>query len=81
MTNDICRVDFRVFGENRGIYYDETGRCLVYLTNHETLSDLYSTITHEVIHFCLSKMGINEDMDEDQEEKLIYFTAWAEESL
>jgi len=38
-------------------------------------------MTHEVVHFCLSKLGLNDDMDEEQEEKLIYFTAWAEDAL
>ena len=74
---DSCTVDFRLFGENRGIYYDETNRCLMYLTNHETLSDLYSTIQHELIHFCLAKLGITDDIDEEQEEKIIFMMAWA----
>ena len=66
---DMCTMDFRIYGENRGIYYDETNRCLVYLTNHETLSDLLSTMTHEVIHHCLSKLGVADEIDEDMEEK------------
>lgn len=81
MTNDRCTVDFRIYGENRGIYYDETNRCLIYLTNHETLSDLYSTMTHEVIHFCLSKLDISDELDEEQEEKLIFMMAWAADAL
>ena len=43
---DMCTMDLRVSGEDRGIYYDVTNRCLVYLSNHETLSDLMSTMTH-----------------------------------
>ena len=78
---DMCTIDLRIFGENRGIYYDETNRCLVYLTNHETLSDLMSTMTHEVIHHCLAKLGVSDEIDEDMEEKMIFFMAWAEDSL
>mgnify|MGYP003627767561 FL=1 len=67
--------------DNRGIYYSETERCVIYLPNHETLEDIYKTITHELIHFCLDKNHENENMDEDMEERLIFCTQWAEESL
>jgi hypothetical protein len=39
------------------------------------------TIQHEIIHFCLAKNGETDDMDEVQEEKLIFHMAWAEEIL
>ena len=81
MMADNCKTDFRVYGDNRGIFYGETNRCLIYLSNHETLSDLMSTIQHEVVHHCLDKLGENEAMDEDQEEKCIFFMAWADEAL
>ena len=76
-----CTVDFRTYGEDCGIYYEESGRCLIYLSQHETLADVYKTIQHEVIHFCISKLKEADDMDEDQEEKLIFLMAWAEEAL
>jgi|TARA_B110000263_G_scaffold243830_1_gene251077 Zn-dependent peptidase ImmA (M78 family) len=76
------KVDFKVkHDDNRGIYYSETERCVIYLPNHETLEDIYKTITHELIHFCLDKNHENENMDEDMEERLIFCTQWAEESL
>tara|TARA_Y100000296_G_scaffold83965_1_gene116107 strand:+ start:121 stop:369 length:249 start_codon:yes stop_codon:yes gene_type:complete len=78
---DFCSVDFRTYGEDRGAYYDETGRCLIYLSQHEDLNDIFKTIQHEVIHFCFSKLNEIDDMDEDQEEKLIFFIAWAELAL
>ena len=45
---------------------------------HETLEDVYRTITHEVIHHCLRDL---DNIDEDQEELLIFNMAWAEYSL
>lgn len=76
------KVDFRVkHDDNRGIYYSETERCVIYLPNHETLEDIYKTITHELIHFCLDKNHENENMDEDMEERIIFCMQWAEFSL
>ena len=67
--------------DNRGIFYEETSRCLIYLPMHETLDDLYKTISHEVFHFCFDKAGEAEHMDEEMEEKLIFQLQWAEHSL
>ena len=39
------------------------------------------TVQHEIIHFCLAKLDESDDMDEEQEEKLIFHMAWAEEIL
>ena len=39
------------------------------------------TVQHEIIHFCLAKIEESDSMDEDQEEKLIFRMAWAEETL
>lgn len=72
-------VDFKIFGSDRGIYYQESERVLVFLNNHESIEDIYKTITHEVIHHCINEA--KENMDEDQEEALIYQMAWAEFSL
>ena len=74
-----CTVDFKLGGENRGIYYDETHRCLIYLSNHENIEDIYKTITHEVYHYCIDEFGVQ--IDEEQEEKLIFNIQWAEYSL
>ena len=66
-------MDLRINGyddENRGIFYEETGRIIVYLKNHETLDDILSTIQHEFVHKCIA--DFEETLDDDQEEKLIY---------
>jgi len=74
MDNQL-NVDFKVFGkEERGIYYPETHRAIIYLNNHESLDDVYKTITHELIHHCLRDY---EDIDEMQEERLIFCMNWA----
>lgn len=74
---DGVTVDFKIYGEDRGCYYSETKRCVVNLNNHESIDDIFQTIQHELIHFCLDDMGENLHMDEDQEEKLIFNTQWA----
>jgi hypothetical protein len=76
MDNNVS-VDLRIYGDDRGCYYSETKRCIINLNNHESLSDVYKTIQHEVIHFCIDDMGENSTMDEDQEEKLIFNMQWA----
>ena len=78
------KIDLRINGyddDNRGIYYSETKRCLIYLPNHETIEDIYKTINHELIHYCLDEAGESELMDEDMEERLIFCMQWAEESI
>ena len=78
------KMDLRINGyddENRGIYYSESGRCLIFLPNHETIEDIYKTINHETIHYCLDKHEESEAMDEDMEERLIFCMQWADESL
>jgi hypothetical protein len=75
-----CTVEFKLYrDENRGIYYDETNRCLIYLPMHETIEDVYKTISHEVFHYCLEASGVQ--LDEEQEEKLIFNIQWAEIAL
>ena len=78
------KMDLRINGyddDNRGIYYAETERCLIFLPNHETLEDIYKTINHELIHSCIDKAGESESMDEDMEERLIFCVQWADFSL
>ena len=77
MTN--LSTDFKIdHNENRGIYYEETKRCVIYVPMHETIEDLLKTIDHEVYHHCFNILEENEDMDEEQEEKLIFNLQWAE---
>jgi hypothetical protein len=78
----MVKVDFRVEkNELRGVYYSETDRCLIFLPMHEDLEDIYKTINHELLHYCFEKADETDNMDEDQEERLIYNLQWAEESL
>jgi len=74
-----CTVDFRLGGDNRGLYYEETSRCLIFINNHENIEDIYKTNTHEVLHHCIEESGVQ--IDEDQEEKLIFNIQWAEYSV
>jgi len=78
------KIDLRINGyddDNRGIYYGESGRCLIFLTNHEAVEDIYKTINHETIHYCLDVADESDNMDEDMEERLIFCMQWAEEAL
>jgi hypothetical protein len=75
-------VDFRcIQSDNRGVYYEATKRALVFLGMHESLDDILKTVNHEVLHHCFAEAGENEDMDEMQEERLIFCIQWAGESL
>lgn len=75
-------MDFKVkHGDNRGIYYAETSRALIFLPMHESIDDIIKTINHEVYHHCFEDNGETEKMDEEMEESLIYSFAWAEYSL
>ena len=77
MTN--LSTDFKIdHNENRGIYYEETKRCIIYVPMHETIEDLLKTIDHEVYHHCFTVLEESDDMDEDQEERLIFNLQWAE---
>ena len=77
----VLTVDFRVRNtDERGIYYEETERAIVYLPMHESLDDIYKTINHEVYHHCFAHWD-EVKLDEDQEERLIFQLAWAHLSL
>lgn len=78
MTKQLS-VDFKVCGnDERGVYYEETRRAIIYLNGHESIEDLLCTITHEVIHHCVRNV---KNIDELQEESLIFAMAWAEYSI
>ena len=77
----VLSVDFRVRNtDERGIYYEESHRAIIYLPMHESLDDIYKTINHEVYHHCFA-LWDEVKMDEDQEEKVIFNFQWAEVSL
>lgn len=75
----MVNVELRTYGEDRGHYFANSERIVLYLNSHECLDDLYKTLQHELIHHALNKLEI--DLDEDQEERAIFAMAWAEESL
>lgn len=66
-------------GDNRGIYYEESHRTIIYVRQHETLPDLYKTIVHETIHHCIEQL--EETLDEEQEENAIYWMQWADNDV
>ena len=73
-------IDFRFDStENRGMYYPDTERILIYPIQHENVEDMLYSITHETIHYALDKA--DETLDDEQEEKIIYIIQWAEEWL
>ena len=78
MNMDRLHVDFKTHSrtcrDDRGCYYESTNRALIILSNHECLEDIISTIIHESIHFCLRE---DEDIDEEQEEEIIFRMQWA----
>ncbi len=77
LTVDLkCRGD-----ENRGIYFEETKRCLIYLSMHETLEEIYKTIAHEAIHHCFTILDETDNMDEEMEETLVFFMQWADVAI
>ena len=67
--------------DNRGMYYENTRRVLIYLPQHENIEDIYKTLAHEVFHHCFSIMDEDENMDESSEEPLKFNLQWAEFSL
>ena len=74
-------MDFRVRNtDERGIYYEETERAIIYLPMHESLDDIYKTINHEIYHHCIAQWD-DVKLDEDQEERLIFQLACAHLSL
>ena len=70
-------VSMEILGHGeRGIYYPESKRIIIYLDRHECFEDILSTIQHELIHYAIDELNIT--LDEDQEEKMIYALSWAE---
>ena len=58
----MVKMEFKLFGcDERGMYYPDSGRIVIYLSNHETIEDVYKTITHELIHNGIHKAEIKYD--------------------
>jgi hypothetical protein len=69
--------NFKVYGDDFGEYHPSTNRINIFLKKHETMGDIFSTITHEYLHYCISDTG--EVLDDEQEERIIFIMCWAEE--
>ena len=76
---DQLHVDFRThsrtLSDDRGVFYEATNRAIIILQNHECLEDIFATIEHESIHFCLREDS--ESLDDEQEEEIIFRMSWA----
>ena len=70
-------------GENRGLYFEDTQRAIIYVRQHETLPDLYKTMTHETLHHCFKELVLDEKdtLDEDTEEIIISWIQWTADDL
>jgi uncharacterized protein YjaZ len=68
---------FKVIGDDHGEYYTNSERINIFLNKHENVEDIISTIIHEYLHHCIK----GEELDDDQEERLIFAMQWAHEYL
>ena len=78
-TNCLAKTEFCFNGEDQGTYYPDSNRCVVYLNKHESAEDIVKTIDHEVFHYCVDKLDIK--IDDEQEHKAIYYLQWADEYI
>jgi len=69
--------------ENRGLYFEDTQRAIIYVRQHETLPDLYKTMVHETFHHCFKELELegNDMFDEDTEERAIIWLQWSTDDL
>ena len=80
MDMDFRVNDHRDSKEHGVTLFEGKGRIIIYLQHHENLTDIYSTIQHESIHWCLEKYH-HVDIDEYQEHDLIFSVMWAEDYI
>ena len=80
MNMDFRLHDDRDSKEQGVTLFEGKGRILIYLHMHENLEDIYSTITHELIHWCIGKYN-HVDIDEYQEHDLIFYSQWIDEYI
>lgn len=78
-----AKMDFEFLshsGDDYGEYFETTNRIAIYLRPHsECLENLFATITHELLHKLIGEFI--EDIDIEQEHKLIKYTMWFEQDL
>jgi uncharacterized protein YjaZ len=80
MDIDFKTTDHRCSKEKGITHLIGRGRITIYLNQHENLEDIYDTITHELIHYCLYKYK-HIDIDDYQEHDLIFKVQWIDEYL
>lgn len=80
-------MDFKVY-DNRcskesgvTLFRGETPhKIIIFPHHHESLNDIYNTITHELIHYCIAKYG-HAELDEYEEHDLIFTSQWIDEYI
>lgn len=72
MRGGQLRTMFSFCIEDRGIYYADSKRVLVNPAKHESIHEIFDTITHEVIHQAIA----SEELDEIQEHWAIQKVMW-----
>ena len=79
-------IDFKTFGHRddieKGITFHngKRSRIVVYVHQHESIDDIFNTITHELIHYCIDKHDMAR-LDEYQEHDAIFKVMWADSYL
>ena len=76
-------VDFEIISDDNdyGEYFQNTNRILVFLKAHaECVENIPDTIHHELLHKCVTDI-LDDDIDLNQEHKLIRHVIWAEKGL
>jgi uncharacterized protein YjaZ len=77
---DFKTIDHRCSNERGVTLFEGKGRIIIYVNQHENIRDIYSTITHETIHYLLYKYK-HVEIDDYQEHDLIFRLQWIDEYL
>jgi uncharacterized protein YjaZ len=80
MYMDFRLHDDRDSKEHGVTLFEGKGRILVYLNHHENIEDIYSTIQHECIHWCIGRYN-HAEIDDYQEHDLIFRIMWANDYI
>tara|TARA_R110002020_G_scaffold64430_4_gene170973 strand:+ start:7515 stop:7778 length:264 start_codon:yes stop_codon:yes gene_type:complete len=72
---------FSTSGDDYGEYFESTNRIAIYLIPHsECVLNLFATISHELFHKLVTDF-VGDDIDIEQEHKLIKNLMWYEQDL
>lgn len=78
-----AHMDFEMISDDNdyGEYFQNTNRILIFLKAHaENIENIPDTIHHELLHKCITDI-LDDDIDLNQEHKLIRNVIWAEKDL